>query len=100
MFELLVGGAVAVAGLAVLGMLWAVVAMICWVFVLPFKLLGLAFKGLAFVLALPFVLIIAVVGAALFGVAAILFAIPALPIVALAAFVWWLATRKRPARAT
>jgi hypothetical protein len=98
MFELLVAGAVAVAGLAVLGLVWAVVALVCWLFVLPFKILGLAFRGVAFLLALPFLLIVGVLAAAVFGVGAIVFALPALPIVALAAFVWWLATRHRTAR--
>ena len=99
MFELLVAGAVAVAGVAVLGLLWAVVGLLCWVVVLPFKLLGLAFRGVAFLLALPFLLIAAIAGALLFGLGALVFMIPALPIVALAGLVWWLATRHRPARA-
>jgi len=98
MFELLLGGAAAVAGLAIFGLLWAIVAMICWVFVLPFKLLGFAFKGLALVLAFPFMLLIAILGAVVFGVGALLFAIPALPVVALAAVIWWFARRNRPAR--
>lgn len=98
MLELLVGGAVALAGLAVFGLLWAVVAMICWVIVLPFKLLGFAFKGLAFLLALPFILVIALLAAVVFGVGAFLFAIPALPVIVLAAIIWWFATRNRNAR--
>ncbi len=98
MLELLVGGAFAVAGLAVFGLLWAIVAMICWVFVLPFKLLGFAFKGLALVLALPFMVVFAVLGVVVFGVGALLFAIPALPVIVLAAVIWWFATRNRQAR--
>ena len=98
MLELLVGGAVAVAGLAVFGLLWALVAMICWVVVLPFKLLGFAFKSLAFLLALPFILVIALFAVVVFGVGAVLFAIPALPVIALAAIIWWFASRNRSAR--
>jgi len=98
MFELLVVGAAVVAALTVFGLVSALVAMICWVFVLPFKLLGFAFQGLAMVLAFPFLLLIAILGAVVFGVGAILFAIPALPFVALAAVIWWLATRNRQAR--
>ena len=98
MFELLVGGVIAAVGLAIFGLLWAIVSMICWVFVLPFKLLGFAFQGLALVLAFPFILLIAILAAVVFGVGAILFAIPALPIVVLAAIIWWLATRNRQAK--
>jgi len=98
MFELLVAGAIAVAGVAVLGLLWAVVALVCWVLVLPFKLLGLAFRGVAFLLALPFLLVAGILGATMFGIGALVFMIPALPIVALAALVWWLATRNRGPR--
>src|SRR5947199_9059275 len=97
MFELLVAGAIAVAGVAVLGLLGAVVALVCWLFVLPFKLLGLAFRGVAFLLALPFLLIVGLVGALVFGVGALMFIFPALPILLLAGFIWWLATHRRPA---
>ncbi len=98
MLELLVGGAVVLAGLAVFGLLWAVVAMICWAIVLPFKLLGFAFKSLAFLLALPFMLVIALFAVVVFGVGALLFAIPALPVIVLAAIIWWFASRGRSAR--
>ena len=100
MFELLVVGLVAtVIGVAVLGLLGAVVALVCWLFVLPFKLLGLAFRGLAFLFALPFLLIVGLVGALVFGAGALMFIFPALPILLLAGFIWWLATRRRPAGA-
>jgi len=98
MLELLVGGAAVLAGLAIFGLLWAIVSMICWVFVLPFKLLAFAFKGLALVLALPFILLIAIVGAVVVGIGAVAFVVPALPIIVLAAVIWWVATRNRPAR--
>jgi hypothetical protein len=51
-------GAVGVlAGLVVLSALAGVVSLVFWVVLLPFKLLGLVFRGIAFLLFLPFLLL-------------------------------------------
>src|SRR5262249_45981509 len=46
------------ASLAVLGVLAGVASLICWVLFLPFRLPGLVFRGLAFLLSLPFALLL------------------------------------------
>ena len=81
--------------LCAVGVGLALVSLVCWVFVLPFQLLSLAFRGLAVLLALPFLIAAGIVGAALFGVGFLLFAVPALPMLLIAGFIWWLVSRRR-----
>ncbi len=90
MFEVFGIGVLAVAVVAVLGLFWAVASLVCWVLFLPFKLLGLVFRGFAALLALPFLLIAGIVGVTLFGVGALLFLFPAFPIILIAVGIWWL----------
>jgi hypothetical protein len=56
--------------------------------VLPFKLFGLVFKGLAVLLALPFMLLFGVFGLLFLGAGLFVFVIPALPFVILAVLIW------------
>ncbi len=98
MFELLVMGAVGLAVLSVIGLFGAIASLVCWVLVLPFKLLGLVFRGLGLLLALPFLMIAGLLGAILFGAGLLFFLIPLLPIALLVAAAWWLVNRRgRPA---
>jgi hypothetical protein len=97
-FEVFGIGALALAVLAMLGVLWAVASLVCWVLFLPFKLLGLIFRGFAFLLALPFLLIAALIGVAIFGVGVLLFLFPAVPIILIALGIWWV-MRHRDKRA-
>jgi len=95
---LLTLGMLLMVGVAVFGVLWAVASLVCWILFLPFKLLGLVFRGFAFLLALPFLLIAGVLGALAFGVGFLIFLLPALPLVLLALGIWWLMKRRaRPA---
>jgi hypothetical protein len=96
-FEMLVIGVLAAVGLAVFGLLWAVFSLLCWVLFLPFKILGLVFRGFAFLLALPFLLIMGILGVATFGAGVLLFLIPAFPFVLLGLGIWWLMRRRSPA---
>jgi hypothetical protein len=98
--ELFVLGVLVMVGVAVFGAFWAVASLVCWVLVLPFKLLGLVFKGLAFVLILPFLALAGVLGAVVFGAGLIAFFIPALPLVLLVLGIWWLARRRPPSVVT
>jgi len=91
--ELFILGVLVLVGITVFGLLWSAVAFFLWVLFLPFKLLGLAFRGVACLLALPFLLIIGLVGVALFGAGLLVFMIPAMPIVLLALGAWWLVRR-------
>ena len=90
MFEVFGIGALALAVLAVLGIFWAVASLVCWVLFLPFKLLGLVFRGFAFLLVLPFLVIAGLVGIAIFGVGVLLFLFPAVPVMLIALGIWWL----------
>ena len=94
MLELFVIGVLVFVGLALFGALWAVASLILWVLLLPFKLLGLVFRGLAFLLVLPFLAVAGVLGALFFGAGMLLFFIPALPLVLIALGVWWLLKRR------
>lgn len=59
MFIVPVLGAVGLlAGFIVLSALAGVVSLVFWVVLLPFRLLGLVFRGLAFLLFLPFLLVL------------------------------------------
>lgn len=100
MLELFILGVLVLVGLTVFGVLWAVVSLVCWLIFLPFKLLGLVFKGAALLLALPFMLFIGLLAVLLFGVGLIVFFLPALPFVLLALGAWWLVRRSRTAPAS
>ena len=95
MFELLVLGFLGLVALVVVGLFASLLTFACWVLFLPFKILGLIFKGLGALLAFPFILLFGIIGAVIFGFGALLFLAPALPLVLLAALVLWLA-RRRP----
>ena len=99
MAELLTLGTLAVAGLVVFGLLAALVALVCWLIFLPFRILGFVFKLVAFLLALPFMILFAIFGIGMFGVGALFLFFPLLPFVALVGLVFWLVRRNRaPAR--
>ena len=93
MLELVVLGALAVAALIVFGVLGALVALFWWIVLLPFKLLGLVFRGAAVLLALPFLLLAGFIGLLVFGAGLVAFLLPALPLVLLIVGVVWLVRR-------
>ena len=96
MIELLVFGAVGLAIAMVVGLVVSVVGALLWLVFQPFKLLGWALKGVAFVTLFPIVLVAALVGGLALGAVALVFALPVLPLIALVALVVWLARRGRP----
>jgi len=81
--------------LVAFGLVLATVAVVLWVVLLPFRLLGVALKLAAFLLALPFLLLFGVLGAAIFGAGILLFLTPALPFLLLVIAVFWLVRRNR-----
>jgi hypothetical protein len=93
----LAGGLAALVLFAVLGAIGGLVALVLWLVMLPFRILGFAFKLLGALLMLPFLLL----GGLLLGIP-LLFALllPALPIVLLAWLVWWLVRRGDRSTAT
>ncbi|MGH7740438.1 MAG: hypothetical protein ACRENS_00285 [Candidatus Eiseniibacteriota bacterium] len=90
MFTLLALAVVAFVVLAVLGLAASLVAMIWWAVLLPFRLLGFVFKLIAGVLALPFLILFALVGALIFASGLLIFFVPFLPFALLVVGLWWL----------
>jgi hypothetical protein len=95
-FGLLGLGALAFIGIAVIGLLASVAALVCWLVVFPFRLLGFVFRGFAWLLALPFLILFGVLGVALFAAGLLAFFIPVLPFVAIIALVVWLMRHRHP----
>jgi hypothetical protein len=93
-FELLALGFAAFLGFAVISALLGVAALVFWVVLLPFRLLGFAFKALGALLFLPVLLVGGLVITALVGIPLLFVALlPALPIALLVAAIWWLTRR-------
>ena len=95
MIGLLVAGVVGFTVLLVIGILGAVLAMLFGLLILPFKLLGFALKGLGFLIALPFLALAGVIAAIVFGAGVLILFAPAIPLLLLAAGIWWLVRRGR-----
>lgn len=95
MFELIALGILVVFGLALAGIVWAALSLVFWVVLLPFKLLGLAFRGVAVLFALPFILVFGLVGALVFGAGVLLFLFPLVPFALLVLAAIWLVRRNR-----
>ncbi len=94
MFELLALGFAAFVVFAVVSALLGVAALVFWVVLLPFRLLGFAFKALGALLFLPVLFVGGLVIAALVGIPLLLVALlPALPVALLVAAIWWLSRR-------
>ena len=94
MFELLALGFAGLVVFAVVSALLGVAALVFWVVLLPFRLLGFAFRALGALLFLPALLVGGLVIAALVGIPLLFVALlPALPIALLVAAIWWLTRR-------
>ena len=104
MIELVVLGTLVFAAVVVFGALAMVGGLVGWFLTLPFRIVGWAFKLVGFLIALPVLLFVGLLvgvvtgGALLFTAAAIL--LPMLPIVALAALLWWLFRGRKIGRAS
>jgi len=94
-------GAVGVlASVIILSALAGVVSLVFWVVLMPFRLLGLVFRGLAFLLFLPFLLLLGGGLAFLVGIPILLAVLTAAaPVVLLVLAIVWLA-KKTMHRAT
>ncbi len=80
--------------LVVLSALAGVISLVFWLVLLPFKLLGLVFRGLAALVFLPLLLLLGLVLGVIVGVPLLFaLALPLLPIVLLFAGIVWLARR-------
>jgi hypothetical protein len=96
--EGLVVGFLVLVAVAIAGLFAAALSLFLWLVFLPFKILGLLFKGLGFLLALPFMLVFGVLGFAIFGLGAVFFLVPFLPFALIAWLAWrWVRGRPRAA---
>jgi hypothetical protein len=96
LIELMVTGLIALVIVAFLGLFAAGISVVLWVVFLPFRLVGWLFKGLGFLLALPFMLLFGALGVLIFGFGALVFLIPFAPFVLLAFMLWrWMRGRPR-----
>lgn len=100
MAELVVGGALVLAAVVALGVLWTVFSLFFWLVLLPFKLLGFLFKGLAILLLVPILLVLGLVGFLVLGAGMIAFLAPVFPFVLLGLGIWWLMKRRHQPAAT
>lgn len=91
--ELLVLLALAFAAVVVLAVLASVFSLVLGLIALPFRILGWLFHGALALLAIPFVILFAIVGVVVFGAGMLMILVPALPVVALAVLAWWLVRR-------
>lgn len=94
----LVLGGLAMVATLVLGVLWVAAGLLFWLVTLPFRLVGFAFKGVAALIALPFIVLFGILAAIGVGVGFLLFFVPLLPAIVLIWLVFWL-TRRRIATA-
>ena len=67
MVELVVVGALAFCAFIVVGTLVAAASLLGWLISLPFRLFGLALRGLGLVVGLPFLIVGAILGVVFFG---------------------------------
>lgn len=89
-------GLFALVACAVVGLFAAGLSVVLWLVFLPFKILGWLFKGLGFLLALPFMILFGVLGFVIFGLGAFFFLVPFAPFVLLAFLLWrWMRGRPR-----
>ena len=96
MIEFLGLGFLVLVACAVLGLFAAGLSMVLWVVFLPFRLIGLLFRGLGFLLALPFMILFGALGFLIFGFGAMVFLVPFAPFVLLAFLLWrWFRGRPR-----
>jgi len=100
MFEFIVLGALALVAAIVFGVLFSLGSLLLWVLVLPFKLLGLVFRGIGVLFALPFMMVFGILGLVVFGFGFMIFLAPAVPLVLFVALIWWLISRSRRERST
>ena len=87
--------ALAFAAVVVFGVLASVFSVVLGLIALPFRILGWLFHGAVALLAIPFIVLFAVLGVVIFGAGMLFLFVPALPIIALALLAFWLVRRNQ-----
>ena len=96
MIEMLGLGLLALVAIAVVSLFAAGLSVALWMVFLPFRILGWLFKGIGFLLALPFMLLFGALGFLIFGFGAFVFLVPFAPFVLLVFLLWrWMRGRPR-----
>ncbi len=94
MFGLMALGFAGLVVLALAGFLFGAIALVFWLVLLPFRLLGFVFKALGALFLFPFLLVLGLILGALVGLPLLFVVlIPALPVVLLVLAIVWLARR-------
>ena len=88
--ELVVIAALAFCAIVVIGTLVAAASLLGWLISLPFRLFGLALRGLGLLVGLPFLIVGAVLAVVFFGVGALLALLPLAPLALLVLGIVWL----------
>jgi hypothetical protein len=94
--ELLVFALVATLVVAVVGAVAAVFGFVVWMVLLPFRVVGLAIKGVLFLFTLPLLLVFGALALVFGGFGFAFLVVPMLPFLLIVAFVAWLVRRNRP----
>lgn len=90
MVGLVVLGVLAFCVIVVVGTLVAAASLLGWLVSIPFHILGFVLRGIGVAIAIPFILLAAVIGVVVFGFGAIALFVPMVPFVILALGVAWL----------
>jgi hypothetical protein len=98
--ELLVLGSLAFAMVVVFAVLASVFGLVLWLVFLPFRILGWLIKGVALLVALPFVAVFGVVAFVALGAGMLMFLLPFLPFALLVLGAWWLVRRTQRSAAS
>jgi hypothetical protein len=93
--ELLVLAALAFAAVVVFGVLATVFSIVMGLIALPFRIIGWLLHGALALLAIPFLIVLAIVGVIVFGAGMLFILVPALPIVAMVFLAIWLVRRNQ-----
>ena len=96
MIELLVLALMAALVVAAVGAVAAVFGFVVWLVLLPFRIVGLAIKGVLFLFTLPLLIVFGVLALVFGGFGLTFLLVPMLPFLLIVAFVSWLVRRNRP----
>jgi hypothetical protein len=96
---LVLGGALLLAALFLVGVIGFVFSLVFSLVLLPLKLLGFLFRGVAALLFLPVMFVLGLVCFIVFGAGMIAVMVPVLPLILIGFGIWWLTKRRHPAAA-
>jgi hypothetical protein len=96
---LVVGGALLLAALLIVGVVGFVFSLVFSLVLLPLKLFGFLLRGVAAIVLLPVMFVLGLVCFLVFGAGMIAVLVPVLPLLLIGLAIWWLTKRRHPAAA-